>query len=301
MEGFSADVVRPICALVRPESLSHLKAFIPARWSGYIDDVLASRFNLFVTVKYLKDSDRMQLSLIKEFLSGKRANWTLQDTDAFHIDALVLTVSQTEPGMEDFHPNQEMSLVECFSKLAEALPLMNFCRKVDITIEQLDEYPSGLLDLLPQKSPLTKVYLDTSRCPILPPLDLPIRMNLSPFFGRRQVETLMKLQGAECLRWLVQYWRTHSDVEWDSEISIPMLDCEIWKSEVTDFKHEPYGTYYQCAEHGYLYVRHAYEERVVRVIATQERNIESLVLLFGTISFAAILILLVSLRSIYFV
>uniref|UniRef100_A0A1I7ZTQ3 F-box domain-containing protein n=1 Tax=Steinernema glaseri TaxID=37863 RepID=A0A1I7ZTQ3_9BILA len=296
MDALPAELIKPICALINPDSLSKLKG-IPhanAQWSDSVDQALASRFNLSVNVKYSKTAGRNQLRLEKRFLNADSSTrWTPHESDPSYIEALVFHLKPCDPKPDSSDANL-MTLAELCSMVSEALRLLKSSRKVDITIERLEdrkvditierlaEYPGDLLDLLPRKGPFTKVTVDTSRCPVIPPFDVPIRIHLHPFVGSHRSQYLKRLRGRECLRWLVEYWTSHSRRPWDSEISIPMVDGEIWESEVEEFEYKS-SRYRKREGYDNLYVRYIYKDQAVKVIAITEPNFDHLHVLFSTV------------------
>uniref|UniRef100_A0A1I8APL6 F-box domain-containing protein n=1 Tax=Steinernema glaseri TaxID=37863 RepID=A0A1I8APL6_9BILA len=243
MDALPAELVAPIVDLVHPKSLDNLKEIfhVDSQWSRSVDHAQASRFDLSVFVKYLIGSDRMQLYLEKKFLNAPEWTvWAPQDDDNSKIETLSLIVSQIEPGME----NLQIPRALCYSWVTKALRLMNASRRLVITVEQLDEYPGDLLDLLPRKRDSLRVSVNTGKCHILPPFDIPIRLHLPPFVGRYRTEHLKRLRGRKCLRWLVDYWKTYIAQYRDWDIFIPMSDGDIWERELKDFTHKAHRRYY---------------------------------------------------------
>uniref|UniRef100_A0A1I8AJS7 F-box domain-containing protein n=1 Tax=Steinernema glaseri TaxID=37863 RepID=A0A1I8AJS7_9BILA len=244
MDTLPVELVAPIVEIVDSKSLANLKKFLQtdSPWSRSVDQAHTSRFDLSIIVRYLIGSDRMQLHLDKRFLNtDKWITWTPQDDDNFKIGTLFLTVNS---GMARFYPYLQITRAACYSRVSEVLRLMNFSRKLDISIEQLDEYPGGLLDLLPRKRDSLQVSVNTVKCNILRPFDIPIRLHLRPFIGRHRTEHIKGLRGRKCLRWLVDYWKTYAPEHWDWDILIPMVDGDIWERELQDFAHKSHRKYY---------------------------------------------------------
>uniref|UniRef100_A0A1I8ATE9 F-box domain-containing protein n=1 Tax=Steinernema glaseri TaxID=37863 RepID=A0A1I8ATE9_9BILA len=320
MDALPVELVGPIVKLINPESLANLKKILhpDTPWSLSVDHTQASRFSLSVYVKYIRGSDRMQLYISKRFFNTPNwIAWTPQDDDCSKIETFFVTVKHTEPGMQYFNPQLQMRRAVCYSRVKEALNLMNSSRKLNITVkEQLDQYPGGLLDLLPRKRDSLQVILDTVKSPILPPFDIPIRLHLWPFVGRFRADKLKRLRGRDCLRWLLDYWNTYYPEQWDWDILIPMVDADIWEKELQDFTYKSHRNYYYDmkrwnGKQWYLDIwflpreqavkvktRNDGVKEAVKVNATQEQNIES-VLFFG--AFVAISILLIWLRGMNYV
>uniref|UniRef100_A0A1I7ZL57 F-box domain-containing protein n=1 Tax=Steinernema glaseri TaxID=37863 RepID=A0A1I7ZL57_9BILA len=243
MDALPVELVGPIVELVNPKSLENLQEILPADspWTLWVDHARASRFNLTVIVKYVRGSDQMQLQLKRKYLGvALWADWIPEDDDRSKIETLFFSVRRTEPGMEHL----QMPRAVCYSWVREALRLTNSSRTLDITVEQLEDYPGDLLDLLHRKRDSLQVSVNTAKCPILPPFDIPIRLHLPPFVGRYRTEHLKGLRGRDCLRWLVDYWKTNNPEHWDWDILIPMAINDIWHGELKDFAYESHRRCY---------------------------------------------------------
>uniref|UniRef100_A0A1I8AQK7 Response regulatory domain-containing protein n=1 Tax=Steinernema glaseri TaxID=37863 RepID=A0A1I8AQK7_9BILA len=149
MDALPAELVAPIVKLVNPVSLSNLKSILRPNtpWSLSVDHALEPRFDLYVTVLYLRGFDCMQLHVNKKMQDGRIVSYAPQDDDAYNIDGLMFTVGQTQPGLSSFYSHLVRSRADCLARVREALQLMNSARRLDITIEHLDEQPGDLLDL----------------------------------------------------------------------------------------------------------------------------------------------------------
>uniref|UniRef100_A0A1I7ZW95 F-box domain-containing protein n=1 Tax=Steinernema glaseri TaxID=37863 RepID=A0A1I7ZW95_9BILA len=213
MDALPAELVAPIIKLVNPKSLANLKRlFYPDNpWSLSVAHARASRFVLHVTFTYLKDARQMQIHINKKMLNRRTIVFVPQDDDTSNIEGMTLTVKQTKSERE----NVPSTVI--FSRLEEVLRFMPFCRKFDIKVHYLDEYPEDLLDMLPQKGPFTRVTVDTSKCRVIPPLEIPMRLHLRPFVGFNRYANFDTFYGQYCLQWLIDYWRLNSHIEWDSQ------------------------------------------------------------------------------------
>uniref|UniRef100_A0A1I7ZTS3 Transmembrane protein n=1 Tax=Steinernema glaseri TaxID=37863 RepID=A0A1I7ZTS3_9BILA len=274
MEALPAELVVPIVKLVNPESLLNLKSILHPNtpWSLSVDHALEPRFDLYVTVLYLRGFDCMQLHVNKKMQDGRIVSYAPQDDDAYNIDGLMFTVGQTEPGLSSFYSHLVRNRADCLARVRQALQLMNSSRRLEITIEHLDKQPGDLLDLLPRRDASLQVSLDTVRCSVLPPFDIPIRLHLRPFVGPGRSDYLSIAQGRYCLWWLITHWECNINEEWDSEIAIPMAEDEDWQSVLKEFQQKSPGTYERALDRGRIYVRYVEEDRTVIVSTTHERH-----------------------------
>ncbi|KAK0428601.1 hypothetical protein QR680_010896 [Steinernema hermaphroditum] len=99
--------------------------------------------------------------------------------------------------------------------------LMTACRIVTIDIDELEDYPGDLLDLLPEGTLPGKLVLNTVKCNSIPPFDIPIRLRRAPF-DTLNAETLRHastLRDKDALDWLVDMWSRQQRM-WKEPISI---------------------------------------------------------------------------------
>ncbi|KAK0428596.1 hypothetical protein QR680_010894 [Steinernema hermaphroditum] len=231
MESLSPELVAAILDAVNFKSLKSL-SLLCSSWQDSVDRALPQRFDATVEIAFLKGSYLVDYSMKKDLLTCEANSifysdrsirpWTYSDSDSGNIETMYLSVKTMDHQLDiGLQGGIRQSRPSFLRKMHKVFRLMTACRIVTIDIDELEDYPGDLLDLLPEGTLPGKLVLNTVKCNSIPPFDIPIRLRRAPF-DTLNAETLRHastLRDKDALDWLVDMWSRQQRM-WKEPISI---------------------------------------------------------------------------------
>ncbi|KAK0410231.1 hypothetical protein QR680_005016 [Steinernema hermaphroditum] len=222
MDALPPELVAPILHYTTKESLQNLGQ-LDFSWSPSVEAVLSTRCDILLQVAYAANSKTLHYYIRKHYLDGSKKPWCPSEGDRVDIEMFffIVTSINSVKSLENFleHPREFG-----YAEVAKTLKFITSSRSVFCCLFELDVHPEDLLDLLPKDGPIRNVYQSSVTSRVISPLELPIRLNLSPLpnVNQETVRQLRSLRGLRLIRALIAFHESHPSLSWDFVVSIPL-------------------------------------------------------------------------------